>query len=676
VHLAQHPATLLPIPGVVWGQYPQRPDAMAAASWGGFGAASLFAAVHDAVAQGLAPVRSRATQRREQAQLQLVRDHQRVWHSLNEPAHEARLQRLRARLARDGWIGALRAEALGCVASAGERALGRSPFDTQLQAASVLLEDRLAEMATGEGKTYAAALAAAVAGLAGVPVHVMTANDYLVERDAQQLRLFYASLGLRVGAVLATSSPEARRAAYACDVTYCTAREVAFDYLRDSVAAASCGSELMQRSLRLAGERGPALLLRGLCMAVLDEADSILIDEATMPLVLSEATDDAQLRAACFQALALARQLQVGADVHLDRVAGRIEWTDAGSHRLEQLSSGLDKAWCNRRHRHDLVGAALEALHLLERDRHYLVRDGAVQLLDGVTGRAAPGRVWSRGLQTLVELKEGCAVTPSTTTRAQISFQRFFARYVRLCGMSGTLAECRREIAALYQREVVAIATRRPSQRRLLPDRLFVDSAWRRQAVVQRVTALYGQGRPVLIGTDSVGESQTLAGLLGAAGVPHRVLNARHDQEEAQIVAMAGQLGAVTVATQMAGRGTDIVLGPAVPALGGLHVLNCQDNPSARLDRQLIGRSARQGDPGSAETWRVLDAAQWRRNAFSSVLRAIRKHDESGAMALPQWLMRSWAARLQDKHERGLSRQRFRLLEQDREWERQLNFSK
>jgi preprotein translocase subunit SecA len=296
-----------------------------------------------------------------------------------------------------------------------------------------------------------------------------------------------------------------------------------------------------------------------------------------------------------------------------------------------------------------------------------------VQLLDTVTGRTADGRVWSRGLQTLVELKEGCNVSPATTTRTQISFQRFFARYLRLCGMSGTLAECRGELLTLYRRDVATIALRNPSQRSVLPERVFVDAPRRWQAVVRRVEALHAQGRPVLVGTDSVADSEVLSGLLEAAGVAHRVLNARHDAAEADIVAQAGQHGAVTVATHMAGRGTDIELAPGVAALGGLHVLCCQDNPSKRLDRQLIGRCARQGDPGSAEIFRTLDAPRWHRHVLSSALRHGRKRGQEGEVAWPRWLPRGCAAWLQWRDERRAQRQRRRLLEQDRTWEAHFN---
>ena len=671
------PAMVLPMPGVVWGAYPQRLEAVAPRAPSAIG--SLAASVQANLVGAIATLRSPLLHAQRARLLQSARAEQASWNCLDEAQRSNRLTSLRARLARDGWAGEWRAEALGCVADAGWRALGRDPFDSQLLAAGVLLDDHLAEMATGEGKTYAAALAAAVAGLAGVPVHVMTANDYLVARDAAQLTPFFAALGLTVGAVLGASDPDARRAAYACHITYCTAREVAFDYLRDGLAALAAGSDLLQRTQRLAGRDAAApRLLRGLCMALLDEADSLLIDEATMPLVLSQEVADPQQRAACFQALALARQLKPDVDVTVNRAVGRIEWLEPGVQRLERLSAGLHGAWCNRQHRRDIVGAALEALHLLERDQHYIVRDDKVELLDLVTGRAAPGRVWSRGLQTLVELKEGCTPKPATETRAQISFQRFFARYLRLCGMSGTLAEARGEIRALYRREVVTIPLRRASQRRILPQRLFTGPAQRWQAVLRRVAALRSQGRPVLVGTDSVADSEALSALLTGAGVPHQVLNARHDQAEAQIVAQAGERGAVTVATRMAGRGTDIVLGSGVAALGGLHVICCQRNPSRRLDRQLIGRAARQGDPGSAETYSTLatPGCPGEGDRLPSVLLPLcRKQDDEGAVLVPAWLLRRWAARLQARDEAQQIHQRRRLLEQDREWERHLSFS-
>jgi preprotein translocase subunit SecA len=277
-------------------------------------------------------------------------------------------------------------------------------------------------------------------------------------------------------------------------------------------------------------------------------------------------------------------------------------------------------------------------------------------------------------LQTLVELKEGCRPGPATTTRAQITFQRFFARYVRLCGMSGTLAECRRELARVGGRRVLVVPPRLPSCRRRGPDQLYADAASRRRAIVRRVAELQASGRPVLVGTDTVAESEALAALLAEAGIAHRVLNARHDDAEAHIVARAGERSAVTVATQMAGRGTDIELGPGVAALGGLHVLCCQDGLNPRLERQLIGRCARQGDPGSAETWRHANAPRLAGRISSVWLRG-RRTDERGRLDVPAGLLKRWAAWLGGIDERRAARQRARLLEQDREWQSRLNFS-
>ncbi len=458
-------------------------------------------------------------------------------------------------------------------------------------------------------------------------------------------------------------------------LTYATAREIAFDHLRDRVHLQAQGSELQRCAARLAGDAPPPLLLRGLCMAIVDEADSLMIDEATMPLVLAETQDDPGHRAACFQALMLARRLTPGEDLHLDAEQLAVHWTEAGTERLEPLADSLGGAWLNRRHRQDLVGAALVALHGLVPDRHYLVREGRVELLDAVTGRAAPGRVWARGLQTLVELKEGCPVTPPTRTSAQTSYQRFFLGYLRLSGISGTLAECRAELRAVYGRQIVAVPLRRPGLRQLAPPRLFATGQARAEAIPARVQALVAQGRPVLVGVDTVAEAQALSARLNVAGIDHQVLDARHDADEAAVVAMAGQAGTVTVATRMAGRGTDIELGAGVAERGGLHVLCCQDNASARLDRQCIGRAARQGDPGSAEVWHALDASIWQSGGASVGWLQRRKQDAQGVLSVPATVVLAWSQRLQRAHQAQEMQRRRRLLDQDRTWQTRLAFT-
>ncbi|MEN9416876.1 MAG: hypothetical protein RI988_496 [Pseudomonadota bacterium] len=604
------------------------------------------------------------------------------------------LAELRALLRRDGLGAAQRVPALTTVARAGRLALGRTPYSTQLQAALILLDGDLAEMATGEGKTYAAALGAAVWALAGWPVHLMTANDYLVQRDAAQMRPMFEALGLTVGWVVASSTPAERRAAYGCDVTYCTAREVAFDHLRDVRRGVAFRSALHSRVSRLEacaeegaptppGEEPP--LLRGLWAAVVDEADSLLVDEAALPLLLSEQLDPrrdggeaaARQRALAFQSLTLARQLVQGEHFKLSARNGRVRWTPEGEARVEALAAPLAGVWMNRRHRRDLLASALHALHGLRADRDYVVREQAVHLLDPVTGRPAQGRVWSRGLQALVEMKEGCKLSPPTQVSARLSLQRFFGRYLRLAGMSGTLRECAGELRAAYGCRVVPVPHRQPSRLERRADRLFATDAQRLQAAVRRVRRLQRQGRPVLVATGSVQASQAMSQALGRAGVRHARLDARHDAAEAQTVARAGHAGVVTVATHMAGRGTDIELGEGVAACGGLHVLCCQDNTSARLDRQVIGRAGRRGEPGVAEVWRALDAKAWQpgRGWASSVdrwlrarwLRALARGGEPG-LAVTGWAAR-WFAWRQAREETAQAQLRRASVEQDLEWQ-------
>ncbi len=682
-----------PRPGLLLGSYPQRSDDAAAwrdplARWSGW---RMWRSARPATPIGL------------------IRERQRVW-AIRFQSTTAnvspKLQDLHACLVRDGFGRLHRADALGCAAAAMQRGIGRDPFDTQLHCAQVLLDGGLAEMATGEGKTLAVALAAAVAALSGVPVHVMTANDYLAQRDGDLLAPFFRSLGLSVGVVVGSSTTDARRAAYACALTYCTAREVAFDHLRDrqlmGIDAAAGRSDVQQHAAALAGDAAAPRLLRGLCMALVDEADSLLIDEATMPLVLAEPVDDPAQRAACFQALALARRLSLRQDVQIDQHSHEVTWSAPGLALLEAQAAGLDAAWHNGRHRQDLVNTALIALHALRRDEHYIVTESSVaegsgsqpqrtepdveppcqrqvHLLDPNTGRSAPGRVWARGLQTLVELKEGCTLTAPTRTVAQTSYQRFFSRYLHLAGTSGTLTECRGELAAVYGLAVLRLQSRRPCRRVVAAAQRFADDAERNQAVLHAVRSMSQVGRPVLIGCASVLATRELSAQLVAAGIAHSVLDARHDADEAAIVACAGQRGALTVATTMAGRGTDIELGPGVAAAGGLHVIGCQDNLSARLDRQLIGRAARQGDPGSAVLWHSSGGGGSQPTNDSSPTPHGRNKTYASKLSdavWPGWAIQLWHRWRQRWAQTQGMRHRRRLLEQDLSWQNKLDFKR
>jgi preprotein translocase subunit SecA len=445
--------------------------------------------------------------------------------------------------------------------------------------------------------------------LAGIPVHVITVNDYLVERDAQWMRPVYDALGLSVGIIVEGMDHEARRAAYACDVTYCTNKQLVFDYLRDRLTMGEGTESLRLRleSLYTDQPRSSKLLLRGLCFAIVDEADSVLVDEARTPLIISRTPENDDQEQLYRQALRLGHELELRTDFDVRRRDREVELTEHGKDRLGVLAAALGSVWRGTRYREELVRQALTALYLFERDKQYLIRDGKVQIIDEYTGRVMPDRSWEQGLHQMIEAKEGCEITVPAVPIARISYQRFFRRYLRLAGMTGTAREIAGELRSVYGLNVVTIPTHRPLRRRRLPSRIFGSGPAKWQAVVERIRGLRAQDRPVLVGTRSVADSETLSQLLHDGGVPHQVLNARQDEHEAHVIAEAGQAGRITVATNMAGRGTDIVLGPGVASTGGLHVIATERHEAGRIDRQLFGRCARQGDPGSIEFILAVD---------------------------------------------------------------------
>jgi preprotein translocase subunit SecA len=483
------------------------------------------------------------------------------------------------------------------------RTLGMRHFDCQLMGGWILLNGLVAEMETGEGKTLTATLPACTAALAGVPVHIITVNDYLTARDADTMRPIYAALGLRVGVIVHGQDPATRRAEYASDVTYCTNKELTFDYLRDRIALGRSDNRVQLQIERLAGKESRArkLVLRGLFYAIVDEADSVLIDEARTPLIISGVSDQAPERQMYETALALAGRLERTSDFSLNDRDRHIELTDAGKHKLDEWAENLPGLFRGERRREELVNQALVATHLFHRDTHYLVRDEKVQIVDEFTGRILADRTWEQGLHQMVEAKEGLKLTSQQTSVARITYQRFFRRYLWLAGMTGTAQEVAGELWKVYRLPVVRVPTNRPVRRSYLPVQVHAteDDKW--QAIVARVRELHANATPVLIGTRSVVASERLSALLTKAGIAHQLLNARQDKQEAEIVAQAGQAGRVMVATNMAGRGTDITLGPGIAEKGGMHVIATELHESARIDRQLYGRCGRQGDPGTAE---------------------------------------------------------------------------
>ncbi len=522
---------------------------------------------------------------------------------LDRDALRERARELKMQLRRDGFRDTLVAQAFALVRETAGQLIGMRHFDVQLKGGWIMLNGMIAEMNTGEGKTLTATLPACTAALAGIPVHVITVNDYLVARDCEIMRPVYEALGLTVAAATADLDHKGRQAAYAADVVYVTNKTLVFDYLRDRILLATGSSTLHLRLEKLYGAnaRGRRLLLRGLHYAIVDEADSVLVDEARTPLIISTevASDDEAVVAA--QALHLAQQLAIGDDFVIVKADRRIALTESGHGRVVDLCKELGGVWAGSLRREELVVQALTALHLFERDDHYLVRDGKIQVIDEHTGRVMADRSWSQGLHQLIEAKEGCEITPRKESLARISYQRFFRRYLHLSGMTGTASEVSGELGSVYGLAVARVATHRPGRRTHARDRIFETEREKWVCIADRVAELHAKGVPVLLGTRSVASSVVASGLLTERGLEHSMLSAKQDEEEADIVAAAGEAGRITIATNMAGRGTDIKLAPGIAELGGLHVILSERHESGRIDRQLVGRCARQGDPGRAE---------------------------------------------------------------------------
>jgi preprotein translocase subunit SecA len=499
---------------------------------------------------------------------------------------------------------ACRVEAFALMYEALRRRRGIALYDVQLLAGLALARGQIAEMETGEGKTFACAPAALLHSLSGRGVHVATPNVYLAKRDFELVLPAFEILGVHAGLLDEHASDEKKRLAYRCDVTYGAGYEFGFDYLRDQLTLRQYSSRPLGRTMleRLAGVDSPTdqLLQRGLYYAIVDEADHVLLDDAASPLVLS-ATDevdapDAELHRA---AGGVANQLLAGIHFRITGAAG-VELTRDGIARIHQSTSHLSLEELQRTWS-EYVEQALQA-RLLKRDVHYVVdKNGAVQIVDGATGRIFSDRTWSDGLHQAVEAKEGVRITSEKPPLAQITRQRFARLYERLAGMTGTAAGCEREFVHVYHLDVQTIPLRKPSRREEWPTRFFATQASKWDAIAESVAQVHAQGRPVLAGARSIADSVRLAELFQQHGMTVQLLNGRQDAEEAAVISRAGVRGAVTIATNLAGRGTDIKLAAGVDSLGGLHVVVSECGDSARVDRQLVGRAARQGDPGSAQ---------------------------------------------------------------------------
>ncbi|HTN94724.1 MAG TPA: preprotein translocase subunit SecA [Gallionella sp.] len=579
--------------------YPERAEDQL--GWHDRTAEFLFAAM-------IAPLsdRLRNSRRRLRRIVELTDRHERYFQSVPDEELVGRAKRMRSLLRREGFAPELVGECFALVREAASRTTGQRHYASQLMAGWALLEGRLVEMATGEGKTFAATLPACAVALAGYPVHVITVNDYLARRDAEIMAPLYQFLGLTVGTVVQGMPKQARREAYSKSVTYCTNKELAFDYLRDGTMLERRNSRLhlSLESLRGDSSRDDQLVLRGLCYAIVDEADSVFIDEARTPLILSSAISSAREMDDYGRALEFARSLVLQEDFLVDIFERRVVLTENGKERLDAYAAELelDGLWTSLRAREELILQALSALTLYQRDHHYVVSESKVQIVDESTGRVMPDRSWERGLHQMIEAKEGCKLTERRETLARMTYQRLFRRYIRLSGMTGTAREVTREIKSVYRLGVARIPLHRPSRRVYRRGRVCatLEQKWNTIAdVVEQLAS--EEGRPVLVGTRSVKASEEISAILAQRGIEHALLNAKQDESEAEVIAQAGQMARVTVATNMAGRGTDIQLGPGVVEKGGLHVILTEYHESRRIDRQLFGRCARQGDPGSCE---------------------------------------------------------------------------
>ena len=565
-------------------------------------------------------------------------------------------------------------DALLLLAEAAHRSLGMRPYPTQLVGAATLVRGRLAEMQTGEGKTLTAAVAACLIASADVAVHVVTVNDYLAERDAEKGRPLFEFAGLSVGVVVHERSPEDKRAAYACDIAYCTGKEMVFDYLRDRVAAGGRASVAQLRARQLFGAMSATPVLRGLHFAIVDEADSILIDEARTPLILAEKAGQIDDADELPRALELASKLVRTDDYVLDEARRDVRLTRTGRERVGAMAADLGGPWRALHARENLITQALRAQHLFLRDQHYLIDgEGAVQIIDEYTGRVLPGRTWEQGLHQMIECKEGVMLSERTQTLARITYQRFFARYIGLSGMTGTAREMARELSVVYRLDTVTIPTHRPSARRRLRDKVCVSADDKWQAVTSEVERRHARGQPVLIGTRSVEASEALSERLARCGVAHQVINARQDATEADIVAAAGERGAVTVATNMAGRGTDIALGDGVEELGGLAVILTEYHESPRIDRQLLGRCARQGQPGECVAVIAIDDDLFEQHG--GLWHALATRSASVHRGVASVLLARSRRAAQQRAERMHARTRRDTLKQDRQTEESMGFS-
>ena len=576
--------------------------------------------------------------------------------ALSDDQLRAKTSEFRGRLAKGEALDDILPEAFAVAREASAR-VPRSPnpeikpftmrhFDVQLLGGITLHQGKIAEMATGEGKTLVAILPAYLNALTGKGVHIVTVNDYLARRDRDWMGPVFEFLGMTAGAIQSNQSYMEKKAAYQCDITYGTNNEFGFDYLRDNMRTSVV--EQVQKKLHY---------------AIIDEVDSILIDEARTPLIISGPAEESTER--YYIADRIARRLKKDAHFEIKEKERQTHLTDAGIEEVEnQLGVGSIYAEKNMEWPH-FIEQSLRAHHLFKRDTDYILKDGQVVIVDEFTGRLMEGRVWSDGLHQAVEAKEHQKIKEENQTLATITLQNYFRLYDKLAGMTGTAATEAVEFDKIYGLQVVTVPTNKPLRRNNSPDRVYRTTKEKWKAIEEEIAEVNKAGRPILVGTVSIEKSEMLSERLNRLGVEHEVLNAKHHEREAHIVAKAGQMGHVTVSTNMAGRGTDIVLGEGVAALGGLHVLGTERHEARRIDNQLRGRSGRQGDPGSSRFYVALDDDLMRIFASDRVSSLLQRFGMEEGMAIEHGMVTNAIERAQKKVEEHNFEIRKHLLEYD-----------
>ena len=542
---------------------------------------------------------------------------------------------------RGGYESHLKA-ALALISEAAFRSLQMRPYTVQIMGALLLNRGCLAEMATGEGKSLTIGMQAVVAGWSGDPCHVITANDYLAGRDSANLAPLYHLCGLTTGAIAGDMSADERKRQYGNSIVYATGKELLADFLRDRLALGK-KQEIAQLQIRKFLQSqistNPSLVMRGIDTAIIDEVDNILIDEAVTPLIISQQQANQPLNEACSLAHKIVTRLKNSRDFRLDPEHKEVVLTEEGKNRIAELSSGFPPFFRGEKRRNEVVLTALVAREFFLKDHQYVVENGKVVIVDEFTGRKMDQRTWRHGLQQAIEIKEGVPLTNPSETLARLSFQKFFSLFRKLSGTTGTAWEAKREFWHVYQLPVVPVPTHRPCRRKQLATRNFLSEKDKLQAIVEEIVERHAQGQPVLVGTRSVAVSEKIGRLLTARTIPHQILNAVKHKEEADIITFAGQYKKVTVATNMAGRGADIRLGEGVDELGGLHVIVSERHESRRIDRQLIGRCARQGEPGTFRIYNSYEDELVQRHGPKFLLGPLRKSGRfSNALKLSEAL--------------------------------------